>query len=147
MRACGSGASVASGNLDAPRMNEELHRLIEQRAYELWEEADRPDARELEFWLQAEHDVGGLLGAREADPFMAVDDLDPGEFSQREQSVEHGAGQRGTAPLRRSVEQAVPPAERLPTAADENPISERVREAGEGLCRTRTARLCKAASG
>lgn len=35
------------------------------------------------------------------------------------------------APLRRSVEQAVPPAERLPTDPDENPISERVREAGE----------------
>jgi hypothetical protein len=34
-------------------------------------------------------------------------------------------------PLRRSVDQAVPPKERLPTAADENPISERVREAGE----------------
>ena len=33
--------------------------------------------------------------------------------------------------LRRSVEQAVPPAERLPTGPDENPISERVREAGE----------------
>ena len=112
-------------------MNEKLHRAIEQRAYALWENADRPDGRELEFWLQAEQEIGISLAAREADPFMAADDLDPGEFHRREQSVEHGPGQPDDAPLRRSVEQAVPAAERLPTAADENPISERVREAGE----------------
>ena len=33
-------------------------------------------------------------------------------------------------PLARSVDEAVPAAERLPTGADENPISEQVEEAG-----------------
>ena len=72
-------------------MDEELHRLIEQRAYRLWENADRPDGRELEFWLQAEQEVGMLAGAAEADPFIAADDLEPGECERREHASEHGA--------------------------------------------------------
>ena len=71
-------------------MDEKLHRLIEQQAYQLWENADRPDGRELEFWLQAEQQVGMRAGAGEADPFMAPDDLEPGEFERREQASEHG---------------------------------------------------------
>ncbi len=41
------------------------------------------------------------------------------------------AGKPTDEALRRSVENAVPKAEQLPTGPDENPISERVREAGE----------------
>ena len=72
-------------------MDEKLHRLIEQRAYCLWENANRPDGRELEFCLQAEQEVGIFAGADEADPFIAADDLEPGEFVRREHASEHGA--------------------------------------------------------
>jgi hypothetical protein len=106
-------------------MDEKLHRSIERGADALWEDADRPDGRELEFWLQADQEVDVLDGANEAEPFMAPGDLDPGAFHRREQGAEHGLGQPSVVPLRRSVEQAVPATERLPTAADENPISER----------------------
>ena len=30
---------------------------IRQRAYELWEQAGRPDGSGIEFWLQAEHEI------------------------------------------------------------------------------------------
>ncbi len=72
-------------------MNEKLHRLIEQQAYQLWENADRPDGRELEFWLQAEQQIGMVAGPDEVDPYMAPDDLEPGEFERREQASEFGA--------------------------------------------------------
>lgn len=45
-------------------------------------------------------------------------------------TVEQPAGPTDE-PLRRAVEEAVPEAERLPRGADENPISQRVRDAGD----------------
>ena len=92
-------------------MDEQRHRRIELRAYKLWEEADRPDGRELEFWLQAEQEVGNLGGVNEADPYLTPDDLDQGEFHRREQIVEQRASQTGVAPVRRSAEQADPSSE------------------------------------
>jgi DUF2934 family protein len=32
---------------------------IKRRAYELWDEAGRPEGRELEFWHRAERDLQG----------------------------------------------------------------------------------------
>jgi hypothetical protein len=31
---------------------------IKQRAHELWEQAGRPEGKELDFWLQAERELG-----------------------------------------------------------------------------------------
>ena len=41
--------------------NREEH--VKRRAYELWEEAGKPDDRENEFWLKAEREI-----ARAAEP-------------------------------------------------------------------------------
>jgi len=30
---------------------------IRQRAYELWQQRGKPDGSEMDFWLQAEHEV------------------------------------------------------------------------------------------
>jgi hypothetical protein len=73
-------------------MDEELHCLVEQRAYALWEDADRPDGREMEFWLQAEQEIRPLESASDPDPFIAPDDLDQGEFRMREHFSEEIAG-------------------------------------------------------
>ncbi len=57
-------------------MDEELHRIIELRAYELWQNAGCPDGRALEFWRQAEQEIR----ADEVDPVLAASSLQPGEF-------------------------------------------------------------------
>lgn len=59
-------------------MDEELRKAVEQRAYALWEAAGRPEGGDLEFWLQAEGEIGTLSVAGEEDPFVALDDLAPG---------------------------------------------------------------------
>ena len=74
-------------------MNEELHRLVEQRAFALWEDADRPDGRELEFWLQAEQEISPQEAAGGSDPYISPDDLDQGEFRMREHFSDEIAGE------------------------------------------------------
>lgn len=73
-------------------MNEDLHRRIERRAFALWEDADRPDGRELEFWLQAEQEMGSQEAVSGSDPYVSPDDLDQGEFRMREHFSEEIAG-------------------------------------------------------
>ncbi|QOZ65917.1 DUF2934 domain-containing protein [Bradyrhizobium arachidis] len=34
------------------------HHQISDRAYELWEQAGHPTGRDLEFWLEAEREIG-----------------------------------------------------------------------------------------
>ena len=36
----------------------DLQEQIRRRAYELWEEAGAPPGREMDFWLQAEREIG-----------------------------------------------------------------------------------------
>ncbi len=44
---------------------------IRQRAYELWEQSGKTDGSEMDFWLQAEHEM-----ARETSPEPPQDRLD-----------------------------------------------------------------------
>ena len=95
---------------------------VEERAYMIWREAGCPDGSSLQHWLQAEQELG-VLPAGGEDPMVTLHQL----------AVEAQAGGDGLPsdePLARSVDEAVPAAERLPTGADENPISEQVEEAG-----------------
>jgi Protein of unknown function (DUF2934) len=36
--------------------------LVRQRAFELWDQAGKPEGLEMDFWLQAERDVGSVRG-------------------------------------------------------------------------------------
>lgn len=59
------GATVERLEAFAREISDRLRRLkaaslveeTRRRAYELWENAGRPEGRELEFWLQAEREV------------------------------------------------------------------------------------------
>jgi hypothetical protein len=106
----------------------------------IWREAGCPEGSGLQHWLQAEQELGVIPSPGADDPFVTLHEL-------AVQAKEADAGAAGDdsqpgdplpsdEPLARSVERAVPPAERLPHAADENPISEQVEEAGrEGVPR------------
>ena len=96
--------------------------MVEERAYMIWREAGCPEGSRLQHWLQAEQELG-VLPAGGDDPLVTLHQL----------AVEAQAAGRwlpSDEPLARSVDEAVPAAERLPTGADENPISEQVEEAG-----------------
>ena len=63
-------------------MDDELRKAVERRAHELWEAAGYPEGRELEHWLQAEQEIGGLSVAGEEDPYVALDDLPQGSGTE-----------------------------------------------------------------
>ncbi|MFO1038664.1 MAG: DUF2934 domain-containing protein [Geminicoccaceae bacterium] len=84
-------------------MDDDLRRAVEHRAYVIWQEAGCPDGCADEHWRQAEAELA----------VPAADRLDA-----------------PTADLQRSVDEAVPDAEKLSDRADENPISEQVEKAG-----------------
>ncbi|MBE0545525.1 MAG: DUF2934 domain-containing protein [Verrucomicrobia bacterium] len=44
---------------------------IARRAYELWEQAGRPDGRDQEFWLRAEAELTATRSAAGAPPIIA----------------------------------------------------------------------------
>ena len=90
--------------------------MVEERAYAIWREAGCPEGSSLQHWLQAEQELG-VLSAGGDDPIVTLHEL----------AVQ---ASEADGPLARSVEEAVPAAERLPTGPDENPISEQVEEAG-----------------
>jgi hypothetical protein len=58
--------------------DEELRRRITERARQLWEEAGRPEGRDMEYWLQAEEELAPLSVAGEEDPMEALDHSPPG---------------------------------------------------------------------
>ena len=49
--------------------DEELRRRIAERARQLWEEAGRPEGRDMEYWLEAEEELAPLSVAY-ADPAL-----------------------------------------------------------------------------
>ena len=53
--------------------DEELLQRIRERAFELWEGDDRPEGREMEYWLRAEQELAPLSVAGEEDPLEALD--------------------------------------------------------------------------
>ena len=100
-------------------MDEKQRDAIAGRAAELWAAAGSPDGHELVYRLRAEQEVADSSVAGEEDPLSGV-----------EADVPAAEAKEGA--LRRSVEDAVPEVERLPSGADENPISERIRDEAEG---------------
>ena len=48
--------NIAEGLLSGQR-----NRMIQERAYQIWEEEGRPGGREEEHWLRAEAEVSGLF--------------------------------------------------------------------------------------
>jgi hypothetical protein len=57
---------------------EELKQRITERARQLWEEDGRPEGRDMEYWLKAEHELAPHSVAGEEDPAGAGDE-DPME--------------------------------------------------------------------
>ena len=82
---------------------------VELRAYRIWQEAGCPEGSSLAHWLQAELELGVIADPQEVEPFVRLDEV--------------AAAARAEEGLRESVDAAVPPAERLPRAAGENPAS------------------------
>ena len=67
---------IQRGNGD---MNDgELKQRITERARQLWEEAGRPEGRDMEYWLQAEEELAPLSVAVAEDPMEALDHSPPG---------------------------------------------------------------------
>jgi hypothetical protein len=57
--------------------DEELLQRIRERAFELWESDDRPEGREMEYWLRAEQELAPLSVAGEEDPLEELDHTAP----------------------------------------------------------------------
>ena len=102
-------------------MDEALLKAIQQRADELWQAAGSPDGYELAYRLQAEQEIANTSVAGEEDSLSCVE-------------VDDYRGYSAEDALRRGVEDAVAEPESLASGADENPISERIRE--EADCQT-----------
>ena len=73
-------------------LDEELQQRIRERAFALWEDDDRPEGREMEYWLRAEQELAPLSVAGEEDPLEALDH-EPSEPS-KESPVEAPASRR-----------------------------------------------------
>jgi hypothetical protein len=59
-------------------MDEELRRVVRERAYMLWEADGRPDGRDLEYWTRAEDELASQSDAGEEDPLAGIEGLEPG---------------------------------------------------------------------
>lgn len=92
---------------------------IERRAAELWAAAGSPAGQEPAYRMQAQQQLANASVAGEEDPLSGVE----------ADALATGSSEDA---LRRSVADAVPMAERLPSGADENPISERVSDEAAG---------------
>jgi DUF2934 family protein len=57
--------------------DEELKQRITERARQLWEQAGRPEGRDMEYWLMAEEELAPLSVAGEEDPMEALDHEPP----------------------------------------------------------------------
>ena len=63
--------------------SEERKKLVEARAYALWEEAGKPQGGDLMYWLIAEQELDTLSVPVEEELDVAVDDLRPDELVDR----------------------------------------------------------------
>ena len=69
-------------------MDPELRRMIEERAYALWEANGRPEGRALDHWLQAEQEIVNQSVAGEEDPLAGIDqETDPSQAHERRGGV------------------------------------------------------------
>ena len=65
-------------------MDEEMKQAIRERAHALWEADGRPEGRELDYWLQAEHELLTQSVAGEEDPYIGLDHDEPGAWKEQE---------------------------------------------------------------
>jgi hypothetical protein len=108
-------------------MDAVTRKAVEERAHALWEEAGRPDGSALVYWLCAEQEFGIVPRAEPGDPLVTLQEL-----AAEAQALEESEAAPADQPLQYSVDKAVPTAERLPSGADENPISEHVESIAQG---------------
>ena len=52
--------TAAARSAAAVGRQDDLHELVERRAYELWEREGRPAGREHDHWLQAEREIASM---------------------------------------------------------------------------------------
>ena len=122
-------------------MDDAQRKAVEERAYGLWQEAGCPEGQALLYWLRAEVELGVMPKPATDDPYVTLHEL----AIEAQQQGEHGPGSSGPPgggadearpptqepSLQRSIDEAVPAAERLPSGAEENPLSEHVQDAAE----------------
>ena len=114
-------------------MDQATRKAVEERAHALWQEAGSPEGDALLYWLRAEVELGVTPEAK----------AQPGEHRHERPGGDPAAQAAGRDrptqaddPLQRSVNAAVPTAERLPRGAEENPLSQHVEHtAGESAPR------------
>ena len=90
-------------------MDQVTRKAVEERARALWQEAGSPEGDTLRYWFRAEVELGVIPEA----------EAQQGEHRDRPAIV-----RQADDPLQRSVDAAVPTAERLPRGAEENPLSQ-----------------------
>ena len=107
-------------------MDQIMRKAVEERAHALWQGAGSPEGDALLYWLRAEVELGVIPEAV----------AQPGEHREQppggDPVDQASGGDRPTQaddPLQRSVNAAVPTAERLPRGAEENPLSQQVEHA------------------
>src|SRR3954464_6516481 len=107
-------------------MDQAIRKAVEERAHALWQEAGSPEGDALLYWLRAEVELR-VAPEAEAQPGEHRDDRPQGDPAAQ------GSGRdrltQADDPLQRSVNAAVPTAERLPRGAEENPLSQHVEHA------------------
>ena len=107
-------------------MDAEMRKAVEERAYALWDEAGRPEGSALLYWLRAEQEFG-IIPKVDDDSLVTLQEL-----AAEARALEESEAAPADQPLQESVDKAVPRAERLPSGADENPISEHVESIAQG---------------
>jgi hypothetical protein len=78
--------------------DEQLQQRIRERAFELWEADDRPEGREMEYWLRAEQELAPLSVAGEEDPLEALDHDAPAAAQESSEPKPAPKRRRSTRP-------------------------------------------------
>ena len=107
-------------------MDAVMRKSVEERAYALWDQAGRPEGSALMYWLRAEQEFG-IIPKVNDDSLITLQEL-----AAEARALEESEAVPADQPLQQSVDKAVPTAERLPSGADENPISEHVESIAQG---------------
>jgi hypothetical protein len=107
-------------------MDHVTRKAVEERARALWQEAGSPEGDTRRYWFRAEVELGVIP---EAEARQGEDRGEPREGDPAVQALDRDRPTQADDPLQRSVNAAVPTAERLPRGAEENPLSQHVEHA------------------
>jgi hypothetical protein len=107
-------------------MDQVTRKAVEERAHALWREAGSPEGDALLYWRRAEVELG-VVPEAEAGQGEHRDQPPAGDPAAQASGRDHPT--QADDPLQRSVNAAVPTAERLPRGAEENPLSQQVEHA------------------